>query len=374
MRRSFTRRGVLVVAVLAGVLTVPQAAFAAPVPLTGSAAVNALAADLGADRTGGVYRDETGRLVIAVTDEATATAVESAGGVAEVVTYSTAQLQSVHEALDAEIADVDPIPNTSWGIDPSTNRVAVEIFDGVSAEDEQRLMDVVADHADEVTVDRLPGNVQTRAYATHGGTGIHSRYGPANHNCTLGFNARNSAGKRYFLTAGHCANLSSDEYWDRNEGNISLGRRVWHHFGGLDKDFAVMEYQNDNVVAYGTVNAFGVDYDINYSRYPDAGEPVHRSGQISSDLVGSVLSPSVTVTVYDPDTGVSTVLKNMISTNLCTIGGDSGGPLWNGTAALGLLSAGNGALGADCRSSTSNQRSWYQPVHWIMVTYGLDVF
>lgn len=376
MRRGITRRcthAVTAAAVLTVLLTAPQAALAVPVPLNDSAAVNALAVNLGADHTGGVYRDETGQLVVAVTDEATAEAVEAAGGVAEVVTYSTAQLQSIHNTLDAEIADVDPIPNTSWGVDPSTNQVVVEIFEGVSAADEQRLLDVVADYGDAVTVDRLPGDVHTLAYATHGGIGIHSDFGPASHNCTLGFNVRDSAGQKYFLTAGHCAFGDTDDYWNRNEGDIRLGYRAWFYIGVLDKDFAVMRYNNDEVVAYGAVTAFGVDYDINYSRYPDAGDPVHRAGKTSSDLVGKVLVPSETITMNDSELG-PIVLKNMIKTTLCGREGDSGGPLWNGTAALGLLSAGNGAEGDACRSSTSDERTWYQPVHWIVAHYGFEVF
>jgi streptogrisin D len=376
MRRSTTRRSALAVtamAVLAGVLTVPQAALAVPVPLTDSSGVNALATDLGADRTGGVYRDESGRLVIAVTDEATADAVEAAGGVAEVVTYSTARLRSIHDTLDAKIADVAPIPNTAWGIDPRTNQVAVEIFEGVPAADEKRLMDLISGYGDAVTVNRRSGNVTTQAYETHGGTGVHSEYGPPGHNCTLGFNVRDSAGQKYFLTAGHCAKFDNDVFWHRNQGNVYLGKRIWQDFGGIEKDFAVMAYVNDDVAAYGAVNAFGVDYDINYSRYPDAGDPVHRSGQRSSDLVGEVLSPSVTVTMYDPEVG-NVLLKNMIMTDLCSRGSDSGGPLWNGTGAIGILSGGNGPNDDNCRSQTNNELSFYQPVHWIMARYGLEAF
>ena len=370
--RNILRRGTVVV-VLAGVLSAPQSALAAPVPLISSSAVNALATDLGADRTGGVYRDEADRLVITVTDEATAEAVEAAGGVAEVVTYSTAQLSSIHHTLDAKIADADPIPNTSWGVDPSTNQVLVEIFDGVSAADEKRLMNLVSGYGDAVTVNRLSGNVHTTAYATHGGIGIHSDFGPSSHNCTLGFNVRNSAGQKYFLTAGHCAFGDTDDYWNRNEGNIRLGYRAWYDIGVTEKDFAVMRYNNDDVVAYGAVTAAGSTYDINYSRYPDAGDPVHRAGKTSSDLVGKVLVPSETITMDDSELG-PIVLKNMIKTTLCTREGDSGGPLWNGTGAIGLTSAGNGDESDPCRSSTSDERSWYQPVHWIAVHYGLELF
>ena len=115
-----------------------------------------------------------------------------------------------------------------------------------------------------------------------------------------------------------------------------------------------MKYNNDEIAAYGAVEAFGTTYEITDSRYPHAGEAASRAGAYSSDLVGMVVSPSVTVTAD----GV--VLKNMIMTDLCSMGGDSGGPMWNGDA--------------DCRSSTANERTVYQPVHWVLANYGLEAF
>ena len=371
MRRSTSRRSMLAVtaaAVLAGLVTAPQTALAAP--LTDPAAVDALAADLGVDRTGGVYVDKAGRLVVTVTDEATADAVEAAGGVAETVRYSTAELQSIHDTLDTEIADADPISDTSWGIDPRTNQVVVEIFDGVSAEDENRLMELVSGYGDAVTVNRVPGTFTTLAtYETHGGTGIYSKDGPPNNGCTLGFNVRNSAGEKYFVTAGHCATTANDLWWHRQAGKHYLGKRIWWDFGGIDKDFAVMKYGNDEIAAYGAVEAFGRTYEITGSRYAHAGQAASRAGAYSSDLVGMVITPSVTVTVD----GVP--LKNMIMTDLCGRHGDSGGPMWNSTDAIGVLSGGTDVDGDDtCRSSTANERSVYQPVHWVLAHYGLEVF
>lgn len=167
----------------------------------------ALVKEFGQDRAGGVYYDKAGRLVVAVTDESAAREVRARGGVAKVVKHSTATLDSVRATLDRRIADVDPIPNTSWGVDPSTNKVTVEVFDGVSAADEKRLKRLVARYGDAVRVDRLPGKIDATAYETLGGIGIESsdvaagRYSA----CTLGFNVRDASGQKYFVTAGHCA-------------------------------------------------------------------------------------------------------------------------------------------------------------------------
>jgi streptogrisin D len=351
-------------ALLTGMVTVPQAGLAAPTPLADASAVRALATGLGDDRTGGVYVDETGRLVVAVTDEAAARTVRAAGGVAEVVKYSMAALSTIHATFDERIADTDPIPNTSWGVDPRTNELVVEIFDGVSADDEKRLRGLAADHGDAVRVARQPGGIEPKVtYETRGGIGIVSKESGAK--CTLGFNARDAAGDKYIVTAGHCATTGSDLWWNREYGNHYLGKRQGWDYGGIDKDYALIHYRGENVVAYGAVTAFGVDYEITDSRYPDAGEAVKRAGRTSSDLFGTVLRPSATVTYID---GVT--LKNMIETSHCSLEGDSGGPMWAGTDALGVLSGGNGP----CTANPAIDRSYFQPVHWVLASYALTAF
>ncbi|WP_200307764.1 S1 family peptidase [Streptomyces adelaidensis] len=373
MRRLSIRRTSLTVALcsLAAVLASPTAnAAPAPALMSDPAQARALATEIGADRTGGVYYDDAGQLVVAVTDESAARTVRAEGGTAEVVKHSAADLASVQTALDDRIAEADPIPNTSWGIDPSTNQVSVKIFEGVSAADRKRLTDLVAGYGDAVRVEKYPGTLKTNAYESLGGIGIKSVDSGAE--CTLGFNVRNSSGQKYFVTAGHCADTSADLWWNREAGGIYLGKRTeWYDFGGIEKDYAVIKYNEDDnidVAAYGAVRAAGTEYEITDSRYPFDGESVRRAGAVSSDLVGFVLSPSETVTV----SGV--VLKNMIMTTNCALGGDSGGPLWAGTDALGILSGGNTPNGEPCNSAQDKYVSVYQPVHWVLSHHGLSAF
>ncbi|MFM9693526.1 S1 family peptidase [Streptomyces europaeiscabiei] len=371
MRRLSTRRISMTAALcsLAAVLASPTAN-AAPAPITDPARARALAAEVGADRTGGVYYDAAGQLVVAVTDEAAARTVRAEGGTAEVVKHSAADLASVQATLDDRIAETDPIANTSWGVDPSTNQVSVKIFEGVSAADRKRIRDLAAEYGDAVRVEKFPGTLNTNAYESLGGIGI--RAADSGAECTLGFNVRNSAGEKYFVTAGHCANASNKLFWHRQAGDIYFGKRTeWYDFGGDEKDYAVVKYNEDDaidVAAYGAVRAAGTEYEITGSRYPFDGESVKRAGAVTSDLVGYVLSPSETVTV----SGV--VLKNMIMTTNCSKGGDSGGPLWAQTDALGILSGGNTPLGEPCNSAQDNYVSVFQPVHWVLAHHGLSAF
>jgi streptogrisin B len=60
-------------------------------------------------------------------------------------------------------------------------------------------------------------------------------------------------------------------------------------------------------------------------------------------------------------------LSGLIQTNVCAEPGDSGGPLYDGTRALGLTSGGSG----DC---TSGGTTFFQPVREAANAYGVSVY
>ena len=57
----------------------------------------------------------------------------------------------------------------------------------------------------------------------------------------------------------------------------------------------------------------------------------------------------------------------MIRTNVCAEPGDSGGPLFSGSTAIGLTSGGSG----DC---TSGGTTFFQPVTAALSAYGVSVY
>lgn len=367
MPPTITRRAATAVtaaAVLTGVLSLPQAAPAAPAPLTDASAVQALAAELGVDRTGGVHYDEAGRLVVAVTDQAAADAVRAAGGVAELVTYSTSYLESIHTTLDNEIAFTDPINGTSWGADPSSNQVVVEIDSTVQGADLARLEAAVAKYSAAARIDRVGGVFQDSA-TMYGGIGIFENNATSGLLCTAGFNVQDTNGKKYLLTAGHCVH-DGHYYWERWSSGDYIGKR-WIH-GNAGKDYAVIEYLNPEMTAYGSILVGGDEQQITGSRWARDEEPVKRVGTRSSDLVGKVLDPSVT---YTNNEGITRT--GMIKTSLCGIGGDSGGPLFSGSTALGIFSTSSNRDGP-CNSSVSDDRTFYTPVQYVLNTWNLKVY
>lgn len=359
--RSLRRAGTVlsVGGLLAGGLLVQSAtsASSAPAPLTDPVQASNLAAELGTDRTGGVYYDDKGRLVVAVTDQASAETVRAAGGTAQVVSYSTAALNSIH----AEFDQLAGIPNTSWGVDPSSNQVSVDIHDGVPAAGRARIEALAGQHGDAVRLEKVKGKLEDAAYEMRGGIGITS----SGKLCSAGFNVRNNAGSKFLLTAGHCV-VGGYYSWNRYNGNIPLGSVTASAYEG--RDYAIIDYTNSNVVPYGTVMYGGTDIQITASRYATDGESVKRTGTKSTDLVGAVLEPSTTVT-----NSAGITRYNMIKTSLCARAGDSGGPLWTSATALGLHSIGSNS-DEPCNSSVNDERTYYQPVQLVLDNYLLKVF
>jgi streptogrisin D len=90
------------------------------------------------------------------------------------------------------------------------------------------------------------------------------------------------------------------------------------------------------------------------------GEQVTRSGSTSHVHSGSVQATDATVNYAE-----GTVF-GLIQTDVCAEGGDSGGALFDGTAAIGLTSGGSG----DC---TSGGQTFFQPVTAALSSCGATI-
>ncbi|MGP4083205.1 S1 family peptidase [Streptomyces sp. KR55] len=334
----------------------PAHARETPAPSADPAALTALAARLGDDRSGGVYHAD-GRLVVAVTDEAAAQTVRNAGGTPELVAHSMKELKAVHAQLDR----LGWIGNTSWGVDPSSNQVSVGIHDGVPAADRARIEAVAAAHPGAVRIERLSGTLREAETPLHGGMMINNGSGSY---CSAGFNVQGNTGNKYLLTAGHCAR--GNDNWYVGEGSTRIGTVIdWNDRPG---DWAVIDYRNADVTPYGTIRfRDGTISQIDRSRYPDDGETVRRTGATSQDMSGTVLQVDTTVNF-----GGGITREHMIETTLCLRSGDSGGPLFIGTTALGITS-GAFELDAPCSDSVVG-RSYYYPFQRLLDAKSMSVY
>lgn len=301
-------------------------------------------------RTAGSYLDAaTGRMVVTVTDAATAREVEAAGGVPRFVAHSGALLNQVTSALDAEAQ----IPGTTWGIDPIANRVVITVDRTVTRGRLARIQAVAARFGRAAHIEHDAGELTT---LISGGQAI---YGGGSR-CSLGFNVQNASGTKYFVTAGHCTNLATTWYANSSQTTV-LGSRTGTSFP--TNDYGIVRYTNTAIATPGNVWLYSgtTTQDITSSGNPVVGQAVKRSGSTTGVRSGSV--SALNQTVCYPQGCVGQTIK----TNVCAEPGDSGGSLFATTKALGLTSGGSG-------NCSSGGTTYFQPVTEPLSVYGVSVY
>ncbi|HEU5158642.1 MAG TPA: S1 family peptidase [Streptosporangiaceae bacterium] len=291
-------------------------------------------------RSAGSYLDRTsGRLVVTVTNEADADVVRAAGAVPKSVTRSGADLSRVTATLDRTAK----VPGTAWAVDPATNKVVVSVDESVTGAKLAKVQAAAARLGGAVQVKHVSGTYSTRI---SGGDAILG----AQFRCSLGFNVQ-AGGSTFFLTAGHCGNVEPNWF---TAGGEFIGSTVDSSFPG--NDYAIVQY-GGNVPAEGTAGG----QDIATAGEAFVGQAVERRGSTTGIHGGVVTATNVTVNFPE-----GTVF-GMIETTVCAEPGDSGGPLYAGSTALGITSGGAG----DC---TSGGFTVYQPVTEPLAVYGVSVF
>jgi S1-C subfamily serine protease len=289
-----------------------------------------------------VYVDAaTGRTVVAVTDDAAAAAVRAAGATPRVVERSAAQLDRLMTRIDKGVA------GTALAVDPVTNQVVVSVAKEVRGAGLAGLEAAAAASDGAVRIERLPGPITA---LISGGDAI---YG-GGYRCSLGFNVR--SGSTYsFLTAGHCTD-AANEWFSNSALSTKLGNTTGTSFPG--NDYGIVRYTNTSVAIDGTVGG----QDITSAGNAYVGESVTRRGSTTGTHSGTVTALNATVHYSDGGT-----VRGMIQTNVCAEPGDSGGPLYDRSTALGLTSGGSG----NCRTGGT---TFFQPVTEALSRYGVAVF
>lgn len=324
---------VFAAALVVGTVAAP-AATAAP-PVGGQQAAINLASHLSdvlGLASGGFYLDH-GKAVVTVLDDASARKVEAAGLTARKVKYSFSALTGVKNALDG----LKAVPHTGWGIDPRTNKVVVTIFSAATKSTSDTVLAAAAKYGDRVRVEHKPGKLTPKA---RGGDSMWSDGGVG---CTLGFNVKRN-GTPYILTAGHCT--SHGGTW--SSGNVSGATVVHSNFPG--DDFGLLTRPNGT--GPGQINT---GQQITSAGDAYVGEWFQSQGMTTGNHWGEVTG--VDVTIYYPEGAI----YHLFATNYATGHGDSGGPAYDGSTGLGILSGGN---------STD---SYFYPLTRAMNAYGVSL-
>jgi streptogrisin D len=314
-------------------------AHAAPQPLTAERAAT-LAATLGTDRTAGTYLDATGRTVVTVTDTHAAASVRAAGGTARIVERSTRALERTQTQVDLGIT------GTALYLDPATNQVVVGVDSTVTGQKLERIKTAVAATGGAARITDLAGTLSMRV---SGGDAI---YG-GGYRCSLGFNVRKGS-EYFFLTAGHCTDVVNTWYANSAQSTL-LGTNTGSSFPG--NDYGIVKYTNTSVAIDGSVGG----QDITSAGNATVGQSVTRRGSTTGTHSGTVTGLNAIVRYAEG------TVRDMIATNVCAEPGDSGGPLYAGSTALGLTSGGSG----NCRTGGT---TFFQPVTEALSKYGVAVF
>lgn len=334
-------------ALVAGVFLMPAAHAATASPGLGQAPALKLASQLlpglGTHSAGSYYDAQSKRLVVNVTDAATADQVRAAGAIAKTVRYSTADLNSATATLNQQAR----IPGTAWEIDPRSDKVVVIADSTVTKAAGARLGRTLAGLGDEVV---LRHSATAFKPLIAGGDAI---WGPTVR-CSLGFNVT-KGGASYALTAGHCGNAADS--WSNSQGGGEVLETVDSHFPGTD--YALLQYVSGS--GGSSVDLYnGSSQSITHAANATVGESVERSGSTSGLHGGTVTGLNATVN-YSEGT-----VSGLIDTNVCAEPGDSGGALFDGSAALGLTSGGSG----DC---SSGGETFFQPVPAALSAEGASI-
>jgi streptogrisin B len=233
------------------------------------------------------------------------------------------------------------VRGVAWYVDPATDRVVVTVDRSVTRSEVASIRRSVGADASVLTIRHTRGVFRPLVSA---GDAI---YG-GQYRCSLGFNVL-SGSTYYFLTAGHCGKVAKSWYTDAQHRTL-IGPTLGYSFPG--NDYALVQYTNTALShpgGYSAANAF-------------VGEKVTRDGSTSGVHSGTVQALNVTVR-YQGGGKVS----GMIQTDVCAEPGDSGGPLYDGTKAIGLTSGGSG----DCKTGGT---TFFQPVTEALSAYGVSLY
>jgi streptogrisin D len=280
---------------------------------------------------------------------ATATSVAAATPAAAHAGATPATPATAAAAVDTLSREAG-VPGTAWAADPTTHRVLLSVDSTVTGARLATVERVAATLHGVVRIQHVAGAFTTKLA---GGDAI---YG-SSYRCSLGFNVRDSAGRYYFLTAGHCGNLASTWYTNGSHTTVA-GTRTGTSFPS--NDYAIIRYTG-SVTHPGVVDLYSGRQDITRSANARVGEPVRRSGSTSGVHSGTVTGLNATVNYAEG------TVSGLIQTNVCAEGGDSGGSLFDGATALGLTSGGNG-------NCTSGGTTFFQPVTEALSVYGVHVY
>jgi streptogrisin C len=305
-----------------------------------AAAEQALNRQLGSSFAGAWFDASAGKLIVAVTDASRIGQVHAAGAEARLVSRSAAALDAQKSTLD-RLEAAAPKSVTGWYVDAATNSVVVSVLNS----DPAGVAWAAGQGARTESVSVAPQPLATLI----GGMAIHT----SGSRCSLGFNARNSAGAAVVITAGHCTNIGSR--WTDSAGSL-IGTRAFSSFPG--DDYGGIQVAAGNTVTGLVRGAGGASVRVTGSTQQAPGSSICRSGSTTGWRCGTIGAHNQTVR-YPQGT-----VTGLTRTSACAQPGDSGGSFISGTQAQGMTSGGSG-------NCSTGGTTFHQPINEVLSVRGL---
>jgi Trypsin len=242
-----------------------------------------------------------------------------------------------------------------WYIDPAIGKVAISILQGLPDPVTQAFLATALPGETVVStvsapivpmVGRVPaGRVATPSLAggtVYAGQSIEMTWGTDQGAvCTSGFNQQDTDGYPRTLTAGHCGNGVLGNSWHISGGD-TFGYVKESHFAGADWSSIGLNKDPAWHFPWEVKQAGGLpNQPINSYAQAYVGENLCMTGQTSGTKCGKVTATNVTVN-YVPAGAV----YGLTQTTIPSGPGDSGGPVYNGSIGVGLVSGGPQGGGA----------------------------
>ncbi len=282
-----------------------------------SKVTEAVSATLGEAFGGATYNAATGKAHIEVADAALIGKIREAGAEAEVVKFSSRQLDSTVDKLNAG-EKAAPAAVTGWGVDSATNRVTLDVLQGQRGAAEAFLAKSGVDTSAVTLVETT--TQPSLHYNIRGGDAY---YIGGSARCSVGFATTTGV-----ITAGHCAALTGAGSLTGSNG-AALGS--WGRYSFPTNDYAAIRTNSSWTPLAQMNNGTAVRGSSNAA----TGTSVCKAGSTTGWTCGTIGAKNQTVR-YSEGT-----VYGMTATNVRSAAGDSGGGFIAGNSAQGVLSGGN---------------------------------
>ncbi|MEU1310963.1 S1 family peptidase [Streptomyces cinnamoneus] len=272
-------------------------------------------------------------------DASESTRIRGAGAVPHDAAYSMADLERVKAALD-KVAQRGHAPkDSSWGINPRTNRVEIDLPAESGGKGRPKAADELlaraglntASSAAKITIKHHPG--KSARMGLVGGDGLSTARGT----CSAGIMVQRGR-ITFTVTAGHC--VKSGDTVSRNDGSGLIGVVE-------DRDYDRNDFALVGVLLPQNWHPFGTwvtQYNGSFTAYDGwtnatPGANVCKSGVTTGWTCGTVVDDGETWT--DSSTPPHTTYNLIKLRDIDAAGGDSGGAVLSGNRALGTVVGGN---------------------------------